>query len=192
MTERLDRIGGLTREQDDPLMKASARTNMGRKRSVGDPSGVNLRDVWSIPTESFPGAHFATMPKGLAEPCIMASTSDHGVCSSCGAPWRRIKPRKGGSGRPSRWRPGCGCEAGRDPAIVLDPFGGAGTVGLVAHRLGRSAVLLEISEKYAQMARDRLFWDCPLLDPVRLERQSLDMAPAAASSGQPSVRSAAA
>ena len=39
---------------------------------------------------------------------------------------------------------------------VLDPFAGAGTVGLVAERLQRDAILIEISEKYAHMAERRL------------------------------------
>ncbi len=40
--------------------------------------------------------------------------------------------------------------------IVLDPFGGAGTTGLVAARLGRRAVLLELNPDYAAMARRRI------------------------------------
>lgn len=37
-------------------------------------NGRNRRTVWSIPTEPFPGAHFATFPQGLVEPCILAGT----------------------------------------------------------------------------------------------------------------------
>jgi DNA modification methylase len=39
---------------------------------------------------------------------------------------------------------------------VLDPFGGAGTTGLVAARLGRSAVLIELNPEYAGLADRRL------------------------------------
>lgn len=46
-----------------------------------------------------------------------------------------------------------GCPAG---GTVLDPFGGAGTTGLVADRLGRKAMLIELNHKYAAIARDRL------------------------------------
>jgi DNA modification methylase len=46
-----------------------------------------------------------------------------------------------------------GCPAG---GTVLDPFGGAGTTGLVAERLGREAILIELNHKYARIARDRL------------------------------------
>jgi DNA modification methylase len=40
--------------------------------------------------------------------------------------------------------------------IVLDPFGGSGTTPLVANRLGRNTILLEINPDYADMARNRL------------------------------------
>lgn len=52
--------------------------------------GRNLRTVWSIATEPYPGAHFATYPRKLVEPCIKAGTSEKGCCSTCGAPWTRI------------------------------------------------------------------------------------------------------
>lgn len=46
-----------------------------------------------------------------------------------------------------------GCPEG---GTVLDPFGGSGTVGVVARKAGRSAVLVELSEDYCQMMRDRM------------------------------------
>lgn len=48
------------------------------------------RSVWRINPKGFKGAHFATFPPALAERCILAGTSPHGVCAECGAPWRRI------------------------------------------------------------------------------------------------------
>jgi hypothetical protein len=44
---------------------------------------------------------------------------------------------------------------------VLDPFGGAGTTGLVADRLQRDATLVEIKAEYAEMARARIAEDAP-------------------------------
>jgi DNA modification methylase len=49
-----------------------------------------------------------------------------------------------------------GCPQG---GTVLDPFGGAGTTGLVADRLGRNAVLIELNPEYAAMARRRIEGD---------------------------------
>ena len=60
------------------------------------------------------------------------------------------------------WQPTCSCDAPIEPCVVLDPFGGAGTVGLVADRLGRDAILIEISSEYADMARRRIEGDNPL------------------------------
>ncbi len=62
------------------------------------------------------------------------------------------------------WRPSCSCpEAPPVPCIVLDLFGGAGTTGLVADRLQRDAVLIELNPVYAAMARSRILADAPLL-----------------------------
>jgi DNA modification methylase len=49
---------------------------------------------------------------------------------------------------------------------VLDPFGGAGTTGLVADRLSRNALLIELNPSYAAMARERITNDNPLFNPV--------------------------
>ncbi|MGL4094378.1 DNA-methyltransferase [Agrobacterium cavarae] len=38
------------------------------------PNGRNLRSVWDVHTQGFSGAHFATFPPKLIEPCILAST----------------------------------------------------------------------------------------------------------------------
>lgn len=49
---------------------------------------------------------------------------------------------------------------------MLDPFGGAGTTGLVADRHGRSAILIELNPEYAEMARKRITSDGPLFAEV--------------------------
>jgi DNA modification methylase len=88
----------------------------------------NVRNVWTISTQPYSGAHFATMPPDLAERCIKAGS-----------------------------KPG---------DTVLDPFGGAGTTGLVADRLGRDAVLIELNHEYAGLATRRITDDCPLFGSV--------------------------
>jgi len=50
----------------------------------------NKRSVWTIAPKPFKGAHFATFPPKLIEPCILAGTSAKGNCSACGAPIKRI------------------------------------------------------------------------------------------------------
>ncbi len=78
----------------------------------------NKRSVWSVPTQPFKEAHFATFPPALVEPCILA-----------------------------------GCPVG---GTVLDPFFGAGTTGLVADRLQRRCIGIELNPTYAEIARRRL------------------------------------
>jgi hypothetical protein len=48
----------------------------------------NKRDVWTIPTQAFPEAHFATFPQELAETCIKAGCPEN-VCAECGAGYVR-------------------------------------------------------------------------------------------------------
>jgi DNA modification methylase len=56
-----------------------------------------------------------------------------------------------------------GCPEG---GTVLDPFGGAGTTGLVADRLQRSAVLIELNPAYIDIAQRRITGDAPLFAEV--------------------------
>ena len=51
------------------LMSHEEQANLGR----------NKRTVWTISTEPFPEAHFATFPTKLVEPCILAGSSEGGV-----------------------------------------------------------------------------------------------------------------
>jgi DNA modification methylase len=78
----------------------------------------NRRSVWTVATAPFAGAHFATFPPKLIEPCILAGSA-----------------------------PG---------DVVLDPFAGAGTVGVVCGWHGREFIGCELNPTYAQMARDRI------------------------------------
>ena len=152
---------------------------------VTETGGRNKRSVWHIATQSFSEAHFATFPEALVEPCIKAGTSARGACPECGAPWRRVVEKGGGTTgaswhdhsndlvrgqvappsatfrdyyrRDIGWQPSCtcGCEE-TIPCVVLDPFGGTGTVAKVARDLGRSSILIEINPEYVQIAKQRL------------------------------------
>lgn len=63
---------------------------MKKRYELMSPNGRNLRTVWTISTQSFPGAHFATFPEELARRCILAGTSEKGCCPKCGAQRVRI------------------------------------------------------------------------------------------------------
>jgi hypothetical protein len=45
----------------------------------------NRRSVWTVTTKPFKGAHFATFPPDLIEPCVLAGSPEK-CCSACGAP----------------------------------------------------------------------------------------------------------
>lgn len=50
----------------------------------------------------------------------------------------------------------CGCLAATVPGVVLDPFMGAGTVGVVAEQLGRDWLGVDISPAYRKLALERI------------------------------------
>jgi hypothetical protein len=60
------------------------------------------------------------------------------------------------------WSPSCAHDAECVPATVLDPFLGSGTTALVADRLQRHCIGIDLSTTYADLARNRLEADCPL------------------------------
>ena len=121
---------------------------------VGTYTGRNKRSVWTIAPQPFPEGHFATFPEKLVEPCILAGTSPK-ACPKCRAPWKRVVERERAR---ERWEPTCTCEGndGSGKCIVLDPFAGSGTTLLVAERLGREGVGIEINPEYVEMAKRRL------------------------------------
>ena len=85
---------------------------------TNDDTMKNKRNVWTVNTKPFKGAHFATFPKDLIEPCIKA-----------------------------------GCPEG---GVVLDPFGGSGTTGIVSALNNRNAVLIELNTEYVKIAEKRI------------------------------------
>lgn len=54
-----------------------------------------------------------------------------------------------------------------EDGVVLDIFGGAGTTGMVADRLQRDAILIEINPEYAEITRKRISGDSPLFTEVK-------------------------
>lgn len=111
------RLSQPTLAQQAGSARVPGKTN-GNMKAVGNGETCNRRSVWTVTTKPFKGAHFATFPPDLIEPCILA-----------------------------------GCPVG---GVVLDPFGGAGTTGLVALKHRRKAILLELNPEYVQIATDRI------------------------------------
>jgi DNA modification methylase len=78
---------------------AVSRGDRGR-RGYSAATGRNLRSVWDIPVRGCKDAHFAVMAPALARRCLLASTSEEGVCPHCGSPWRRVVGRERRATRP--------------------------------------------------------------------------------------------
>ena len=82
---------------------------------------------------------------------------------------------KGVTSETTGWAPSCDHEADRRPCVVLDPFSGAGTTGLVAARLGRDYIGIEQSAEYARLSRQRIVSELGA-DRETLERLGEDIA----------------
>jgi site-specific DNA-methyltransferase (adenine-specific) len=145
----------------------------------GHPLGKNPGSVWTIPTRGFRGPHFATFPPALVRRPILASCPE-AICCRCGVPWKRTVTveRMPVSPAPSTPRPRdplvmrfkeswhnvrtvgdlvpCACDAPALPGVVLDPFMGSGTVGIVANELGRHWIGVELSADYRNLALERI------------------------------------
>ena len=130
-----------------PLAGSQSGLKSLKRRGIpGHPLGKNPGDHWSFATASFRGQHFATFPERLVERPLLATCPER-ICRRCGRPWVRES---------AVWRPGCACRAGWQAGVVLDPFFGAGTVGVVAEAHGRRWCGIELSPEFARMALQRI------------------------------------
>ena len=58
------------------------------------------------------------------------------------------------------WEPGCECPDHEPiPCTVLDPFGGSGTVGMVANWHNRDSLLCELNPEYVKIIEERVKLD---------------------------------
>ena len=78
----------------------------------------NKRDVWTVSTHPYKGAHFAVWPPELIRPMILA-----------------------------------GCPTG---GVVLDPFSGSATTGMVALQEGRNYIGVDLNADYLDLATARV------------------------------------
>ncbi len=133
---------------------AGSNSGLERARAEGRPGhplGKNPGDVWTVATAGFRGDHPAPFPTGLVERPLRATCPDR-VCAICGEPWRRPRRRD----RLASPQPSCDCDSASVPGLVLDPFVGSGTTAIVAERIGRHWLGIELSRRYAGLARRRI------------------------------------
>jgi len=147
--------------------------------------GRNKRCVWTIPTQPFPEAHFAVYPEGLIEIPIKAGCPGFicKKCGKARVkilePAEEYKKLLGKSWHPHKYDAergmsetpdkkasctaeykfkgysDCGCNAGFESGIVLDPFMGAGTTALVALKQRKRFIGIEIKKVFFKGGRLR-------------------------------------
>jgi len=144
--------------------------------------GRNMRDVWSISTGTFRGAHCAVFPEKLIQTPIDAGCPTR-VCTKCGKPVTPLYERKSLERyelpkddpryRPARYsgkydggmryadvklvgEQTCDCDAEFKKGLVLDPFMGAGTSALASKNMNRDYIGFEINPEYIKLGEQRL------------------------------------
>ena len=119
-TEPLNRWGGdkFNKEENSKYL-GSDITNYDRadKDVRPNPNGKVRKDVWSMNTSSYKGAHFAVFPETIPEYCIKAGS--------------------------------------KEGDVVLDPFMGSGTTAVVAKKLFRKWIGIELNPEYAKIINER-------------------------------------
>lgn len=129
---------------------------------VGHRNGKNPGDCWTVATATDRLGHQATFPEALIERPILATCPER-ICVQCDQPWTRltriVSHRTSEGMRHSR-EVGelrrCDCFAPSRPGAVLDPFMGTGTTAVVAERLGRDWLGIELNSTFTKLAEDRL------------------------------------
>ena len=112
------RFGGPRIKYDGKTGLTASPEFQGQRSAVTIRETRNKRSVWTVTTKPFKGAHFATFPPDLIEPCILAGSAPD--------------------------------------TLVLDPFSGAGTTGVVAVQHGRRYIGIELNPDYLEMSRKRI------------------------------------
>ena len=159
----------------------------------------NKRSVWTVPVKPYHDAHFAVFPTTLIEPAILAGCppkicSECGTpyereMVTIEVPERETRdnmvgviPKRDKTSRMNSkdmkpliqedrgFTKNCSCSGSQTSAgRVLDPFGGSGTTALVADRHGRDATIIELNQKYVDIAENRLGSDAPLFTEIKRE-----------------------
>ncbi len=143
----------------------------------------NKRSVWTVTTKPYSEAHFATFPPDLIEPCILAGCPEWVCPKCGKARVRIVDKSGGSTGKgwtdhkadlqqgmsqqgkseaeklggeykveTTGWTD-CGCGAGFEGGIVLDPFIGSGTTAMVAYENRRNYVGCELNPEYIKLNR---------------------------------------
>ena len=139
--------------------------------------------LWKLATQPYKGSHFATFPMALPKRLIEAMCPQR-VCNVCGKPSERITESERTTGPKGDTHKGpdapgikndsgyfssggastivktlgwsdCGHGDWRT-GVVLDPFGGSGTTAEAAQAVGRSAILIDLDARNADLAQQRV------------------------------------
>lgn len=149
----------------------------------------NKRSVWRFCTSKLKEKHFAPFPEELVQLTLDPSCPDR-ICTKCGEPVRYKRkhdvvytrdpkdtkyndenaeiacdPRHAVAIDYGEEEIFCKCEKPEyEPGIILDPFFGSGTTGLVALKNNRRFIGIDIKQDYIDLADERIRREFPYYD----------------------------
>jgi hypothetical protein len=174
-----------TSEPKSSAFRNEGASGFGADRTFHADGGAPPLDWWKISPKGYAGAHYAVWPSELCVKPIKAMSPER-VCRKCGEPSRRItewtpeyaEARSQIVKRDEVSGPGLGYDKRAGdirianeqiitgwtncrhndyrPGLVLDPFAGTGTTLAVAHGHGRDAIGIDIDERSAELAHNRV------------------------------------
>jgi DNA modification methylase len=175
--------------------RAAARAAMGATRRRYAPAGYKQKDLiliaanmadalredgWYLRKTIIWAKPSASEPPRLDRPSVgheyvyLLTKEKHSAVRNPGEDWWNndvwVIPPSAGTGHiapmPEELAARCIKASTPTGGVVLDPFGGAGTTGLVADRLRRNAIICELNPEYAALAERRIVSDAALLSDV--------------------------
>lgn len=164
---------GRSRKFGANIQRGNNRQNQNRR--FIDFEKKNKRSVWNVSVGRSGGIHFSVFPEKLITPCILAGTSSKGCCPKCKKPWSRIVEKEkyfteNGEEKVyldgTNWKSNCNCLiSGTENCVVLDPFCGVSTTGVICLKSDRDYVGIDINDEYIKAGREKLF----SIDPIFTE-----------------------
>lgn len=175
-----------SKHYDSDSVYSNQKTSRRRDEYVDLEKGRNMRAVWTINTKPYPESHFAVFPEELVETPLKAGCPEYickkcgkprvkqynslsNASYTNDSNYERQIDTKHNQEKFNRnskkmetvekeylGLSDCGCNAGFSSGIVLDPFFGSGTTGLVALKQRKKFIGIELNPSYIAIAQKRL------------------------------------
>jgi len=139
-------------QPDQKAIALFIKNNIKEKESLNQEFGEHTWTHWIRIDESGASLPSPEQYKKLKEMLNLTDDYDKEMLTTI----KVLVDDKGGKTESIGYKPTCNCKAGFASGIVLDPFFGAGTTGLVALKQGKKFIGIELNPEYIEISKKRL------------------------------------